>query len=117
MTGMTYTIVIPVLNQLRYTQQCVESLRAHGIPVESLLVIDNGSTDDTPQWLAAHPEIRSVRNAVNLGCGGAWTQGALLADSDLGRAAEQRHRLRPRLRRRADRCRRRASACRSSARR
>ena len=28
------------------------------------------------------PEIHSVRNAVNLGCGGAWTQGALLAESD-----------------------------------
>ena len=79
---MSYTVVIPVLNQLRYTQQCVESLRAHGIPAESLLVIDNGSTDETPQWLAAQREIRSVRNAVNLGCGGAWTQGALLARSD-----------------------------------
>ena len=79
---MKYTIVIPVLNQLRYTQQCVESMQAHGIPAASMLVIDNGSTDDTPQWLASHPEIRSVRNPVNLGCGGAWTQGALLADSD-----------------------------------
>ena len=82
LTAMRYTVVIPVLNQLRYTQQCVESLTAHGIPVESLLVIDNGSTDDTPQWLAANPRVRSVRNAVNLGCGGAWTQGALLADGD-----------------------------------
>ena len=79
---MRYTIVIPVLNQLRYTQQCVHSMLAHGIPAESLLIIDNGSTDDTPAWLAAEPEIRSVRNPVNLGCGGAWTQGALLADSD-----------------------------------
>jgi hypothetical protein len=31
-----------------------------------------------------------VRNAVNLGCGGAWTQGALLADAGLGRSAQQR---------------------------
>ena len=76
---MRYSIVIPVLNQLRYTEQCVQSLLAHGIPVESLLVIDNGSTDETPQWLAAQPALRSVRNAVNLGCGGAWTQGALLS--------------------------------------
>ena len=79
---MRYTVVIPVLNQLHYTQQCVHSMLAHGVPVESLLIIDNGSTDDTPAWLAAEPEIRSVRNPVNLGCGGAWTQGALLADSD-----------------------------------
>ena len=79
---MRYLVVIPVLDQLRYTEQCIASLRAHGTPAEAILVIDNGSKDETPQWLAAHPEIPSVRNAVNLGCGGAWTQGSLLAQSD-----------------------------------
>lgn len=76
---MRYRVVIPVLNQLRYTQQCVESLLAGGTPAQSLLVIDNGSTDDTPNWLATRPDIPSVRNRVNLGCGGAWAQGTLLA--------------------------------------
>ena len=80
--AMRYLVVIPVLDQLRYTEQCVASLLAHGTPADAILVIDNGSKDETPQWLAAHPEIRSVRNAVNLGCGGAWTQGALLAQGD-----------------------------------
>jgi N-acetylglucosaminyl-diphospho-decaprenol L-rhamnosyltransferase len=79
---MRYVAVIPVLNELRYTTQCIESLLANGTPAEAILVIDNGSSDGTPAWLAAHPEIRSVRNGVNLGCGGAWTQGALLADAD-----------------------------------
>lgn len=79
---MSYTVVIPVLNQLHYTQQCVASLLAHGVDPTSLLIIDNGSTDDTPAWLASRPEIRSVRNPVNLGCGGAWTQGALLSEHD-----------------------------------
>ena len=74
-----YTIVIPVLNQLRYTAQCIESLQAQGVAAGDILVIDNASTDETPQWLAAHPQVRQVRNRVNLGCGGAWTQGALLA--------------------------------------
>jgi N-acetylglucosaminyl-diphospho-decaprenol L-rhamnosyltransferase len=79
---MRYTVVIPVLNQLHYTQQCIESLLANGVPAQSLLVIDNGSSDATPDWLASRPDIRSVRNPVNLGCGGAWTQGALLSNSD-----------------------------------
>ncbi len=79
---MRYTVVIPVLNQLHYTEQCVQSLLAHGTPAEAILVIDNGSSDATPAWLAAHPSIRSLRNDVNLGCGGAWTQGALVAQSD-----------------------------------
>lgn len=77
-----YTIVIPVLNQLHYTQQCVSSLLASGVDPSSLLIIDNGSTDDTPAWLASQPALRSVRNRVNLGCGGAWTQGALLSDRE-----------------------------------
>lgn len=79
---MNYTVIIPVLNQLHYTQQCVQSLLSHGVEVASLLVIDNGSTDATPAWLASRPDIRSIRNPVNLGCGGAWTQGALASDRD-----------------------------------
>jgi GT2 family glycosyltransferase len=79
---MNYTIVIPVLNQLHYTQQCVQSLLDQGVSASSLLVIDNGSVDDTPAWLASRPDIRHIRNPVNLGCGGAWTQGALNCDSE-----------------------------------
>lgn len=79
---MRYAIVIPVLNQLHYTQQCIESLLVQGVPPQAILVIDNGSTDDTPNWLASRSDIRHVRNPVNLGCGGAWTQGALLSDAD-----------------------------------
>ena len=79
---MRYTVVIPVLNQLAYTQQCVDSLIAGGTPASAILVIDNGSSDDTPAWLASRSDLRSVRNRVNLGCGGAWTQGALLAADD-----------------------------------
>lgn len=76
---MRYTVVIPVLNQLHYTQQCVASLREAGVPTEAILVIDNASTDDTAAWLAQTQDARSVHNAVNLGCGGAWTQGCYLA--------------------------------------
>src|SRR4029079_17548819 len=69
---MRYEVVIPVLDQLRYTEQCVQSLLAHGTPAEAILVIDNGSSDATPAWLASQP-VRSVRNAVNLGWGGPRT--------------------------------------------
>lgn len=79
---MRYTVVIPVLNQLHFTKQCVASLLRQGVPPEAILIIDNGSTDDTPAWLASRPDLRSVHNDVNLGCGGAWTQGALLASSE-----------------------------------
>jgi N-acetylglucosaminyl-diphospho-decaprenol L-rhamnosyltransferase len=74
---MNYSVVIPVLNQLHYTKQCVDSLLAVGVPVESLLVINNGSVDETASYLAGNAHIPSINNLVNLGCGGAWTQGAL----------------------------------------
>ncbi|MDH3460692.1 MAG: glycosyltransferase [Burkholderiaceae bacterium] len=79
---MNYCVVIPVLNQLHYTRQCIDTLLRNGVPAASLLVIDNGSVDDTPAWLTERTEIRSIRNPVNIGCGGAWTQGALLSDRD-----------------------------------
>src|SRR6202008_1344808 len=52
-----FTIVIPVLDQRPSTRQCVDALIAGGCPPDSILVIDNGSSDDTPQWLATRPEI------------------------------------------------------------
>jgi N-acetylglucosaminyl-diphospho-decaprenol L-rhamnosyltransferase len=78
---MRYTVVIPVFNQLHYTQQCIASLRAVGVPSEAILVIDNASTDDTAAWLAETSETRSLRNPVNLACG-AWAQGCFLTSSD-----------------------------------
>jgi hypothetical protein len=46
---MRYLVIIPVLNELRYTTQCIESLpRTARRP--AILVIDNGSSDGTPAW-------------------------------------------------------------------
>lgn len=73
-----YTVVIPVLNQLKYTKMCVESLLSSGTARDNILIIDNASVDETAAWLQAGA-YRAVSNRVNLGCGGAWTQGALLA--------------------------------------
>jgi GT2 family glycosyltransferase len=76
------TVVIPVLNEIECTRNCVASLIDGGTDPASILVIDNGSSDDTPRWLASQPAINHVRNRVNLGCGGAWAQGALRSDSE-----------------------------------
>ncbi len=73
-----YAIVIPVYNQLPYTEQCVESLLAQHVTPEDILIIDNASSDDTPHWLEEHPELQQHRNRTNLGCGCAWTQGVVL---------------------------------------
>jgi GT2 family glycosyltransferase len=45
-------VVIPVKNNLALTSALVAQLRDQG-GYETILVFDNGSTDDTPGWLAA----------------------------------------------------------------
>ena len=74
-----YVVVIPVYNQLDYTVKCLESLRKESVRPEEILIIDNASSDETPVWLARHPEYKSVHNKVNLGCGCAWVQGVVLS--------------------------------------
>lgn len=74
-----YLVVIPVFNQIKYTKICLESLVASGTSHNNILVINNASSDETASWLEAE-RYPFINNQANLGCGGAWTQGALQAD-------------------------------------
>lgn len=62
------TIVVPVYNQWAYTRSCLASLAVttDGIPVE-VIVIDDGSTDETSEAIRAVEGVRYVRNRTNLG--------------------------------------------------
>jgi GT2 family glycosyltransferase/glycosyltransferase involved in cell wall biosynthesis len=74
------SIVIPVYNHFRHTLTCLRSLAAHPgtIPFEAI-VVDDGSSDETPQRLTEISGIRAHRNAANLGFIGACNAGAALA--------------------------------------
>jgi len=72
---MNAAIVIPVLNQLAYTQACLRCLAPDIAAGVRVVVIDNGSSDGTGEWLRAQPAIDVIRNAKNLGCAAAWNQG------------------------------------------
>lgn len=72
-------IVIPVLNQLAYTQGCLRCLQPDIAAGVRVIVIDNGSTDETPQWLAQQRGIEVIRNDQNRGCAPAWNQGVAAA--------------------------------------
>ena len=76
---MDVSIVIPVFNQLAYTRQCLESLARAGVADRQTIIVNNASTDGTAEFLAARPEIRTVSNPENRGCGFAWTQGAKIS--------------------------------------
>ncbi|MBA4135680.1 MAG: glycosyltransferase family 2 protein [Opitutus sp.] len=79
---MNVALVIPVLNQLAYTQGCVRCLQPDLAAGVRVIIVDNGSTDGTKEWLAAQVasalaaglSLTALRNDVNRGCASAWNQ-------------------------------------------
>lgn len=82
MTSLDVTIVIPLFNQLAYTRICMESLKATVGERARILVVDNGSTDGTAEYLADCTGVSVISNRANLGCAGAWNQGVRGTDSE-----------------------------------
>lgn len=76
-------IVIPVYNQVQYTQACLESLVAHTTCPYRLIVVDNGSDDGTAAflaaWAGATERLQVISNAANLGFTRAANQGLAAA--------------------------------------
>ena len=80
---MKTSIIILTYNKLDYTQQCIDSIRHHTTPGSyEMIVVDNNSTDDTPQWLADQSDIRIIQNAKNRGFPAGCNQGIDAADGD-----------------------------------
>ena len=67
------SIIILCCNELEYTRLCLESLLRHTRPSYELIVVDNGSSDATPDYLqalAGRPgpaRVEIIRNDSNLG--------------------------------------------------
>jgi GT2 family glycosyltransferase len=78
---MDVAFVIPVFNQWQYTAQCLESLQRSGVADADVVVVDNGSTDGTREFLARRPQLRLITNETNLGCSAAWNQGVEAANA------------------------------------
>ncbi len=83
------TIVIPNYNGLHFMEPCLESLNRQTNQGFDLLVIDNGSTDGSAQWLKKQeiPSILLEENtgfsgAVNLGIKTAKTPYVILLNND-----------------------------------
>lgn len=76
---MQVAIVIPVLNQLAYTQGCLRCLQPDIAAGVRVILVDNGSTDGTKEWLQAQTGITVIRNEENRGCAPAWNQGVQAA--------------------------------------
>lgn len=65
-------IIIPVFNRWRYTQDCLAALRAQTSQAFGVVVVDDGSTDETAAALARdYPEVTVVAGTGSL----FWTAG------------------------------------------
>jgi len=67
------SVVVPTCNRRPILERCVKSLAEQTYPNYEIIIVDDGSTDDTPEFLqqfaAGHPELefRHFRNEPNLG--------------------------------------------------
>lgn len=77
-----YSITFACYNAVHYTKKCIDSFIRHSIPLDRLIVVDNGSTDETPIYLKDLPLGGLVLNKDNLGCGVAWNQGVLAQQAE-----------------------------------
>ena len=82
MSKYDYSITFACYNAAKYTQLCIESFLRHGTPLERLVVVDNGSSDETRAYLETLPLGGRIFNKQNLGCGVAWNQGALAQQAE-----------------------------------
>ena len=77
------TIVIPVWNQWELTRACLESLRPTLGTRDRVVVVDNGSQDQTPAGLRAYKWVEVITNEANRGFAVASNQGAARAEGEI----------------------------------
>jgi glycosyltransferase involved in cell wall biosynthesis len=58
--GLT-SIIVPCFNQRAFTQLYLQALARHTRPAWELMVINNGSTDDTAGYLAGAHDLARCR--------------------------------------------------------
>ncbi len=82
MSNFDYAITFACYNQQAYTQKTIESLVRNGYNLKRVAVVDNGSRDNTRQYLETLNLGARIFNKDNMGCGVAWNQGALHFQSE-----------------------------------
>ena len=74
------TIIIPNYNGLAFMEPCFESLKEQTVRDFKVLVVDNGSTDGSVEWLKEH-RVPSIFLKENTGFSGAVNTGIRAADT------------------------------------
>ena len=77
------SVVIPSYNCAHYVTQAVDSALAQSVPVDEIIVVDNGSSDDTPQVLARYGDRVRYAFQPNRGISNARNRGISMARGEL----------------------------------
>jgi GT2 family glycosyltransferase len=72
------SLIVLVWNQLELTQRCVESLRQHTDVAYELILVDNGSDEETRRYVAQAADT-AILNDVNRGFSAGFNQGLAAA--------------------------------------
>ncbi len=78
----TVTIVIPAWNAWAHTRRCLDALRPTLLTGDQVVVVDNGSHDETAHALTAYRWVEVVANAENQGFARACNHGAAVAQGE-----------------------------------
>ena len=90
----TVSVVIPCYNYGHYLAECLDSVMAQTYPDLEVIVIDDGSTDDTMQVCGRYPKVRYVRQE-NRGLSAARNAGIRLAKGQYIQPLDADDRLAP----------------------
>ena len=62
------SVIVLNWNGRRYLDDCLSSLRSQTFTDFEIILVDNGSTDGSVEWVEAHfPQVHLIRNAQNVG--------------------------------------------------
>ncbi|MBI2875170.1 MAG: glycosyltransferase, partial [Firmicutes bacterium] len=78
----TASIVVITCNGLEFTRMCVQSVLRNTLEPFELIMVDNGSRDETVSFLHGIPGARIIENDTNLGFAAACNQGLAAAAGD-----------------------------------
>ena len=77
---MSITFLIPIYNEVKTVRNAIEEAIEIEIPSKEIIIIDNGSTDGTPEIIKAyqdHDNIKIILQEKNLGFGNSIREGFL----------------------------------------
>jgi GT2 family glycosyltransferase len=64
---LTVSALIVSWNSLALIKPCIESLLRQTVPPQRVVVVDNGSTDGSVDWLREQPNLQVIESQINLG--------------------------------------------------